>query len=78
MAGEDMIQSTRHQGSQEVYSFEFAVHENMQWRYRWCYQLSVIKTVMDSKIRRGLLKIWNVKDLTRSSCSDSFESQDFK
>ena len=30
MAGEDMIKSTRHQGSQEVYSFEFAVHKNMQ------------------------------------------------
>ena len=29
-----MIQSTRHQGSQEVYSFEFAVHKNMQGRYR--------------------------------------------
>ena len=25
MAGEDMIQSTRHQGSQQVYSFEFTV-----------------------------------------------------
>ena len=30
MAGEDMIQSMRHQGSQQVYSFEFAVHKNMQ------------------------------------------------
>lgn len=25
-----MIQSTRHQGSQEVCSFEFVVHKNMQ------------------------------------------------
>ena len=65
MAGEDMIKSTRHQGSQEVYSFKFVVHENMQWRYQWCYQLSVIKTVIDSKIRSGMLKILNVKDLTR-------------
>ena len=30
MAGEDMVQSIRHQGSQEVCSFEFAVHKNMQ------------------------------------------------